>query len=384
MISFKSKFLFIVLLAICFVSFGIVFFKQKNNTSSFCSTMNFVNIEKIAIGYDGATVYAIDNGGRLIEFSTLTHAITQKTISKSTSRLMLGYAGKEIFLTVNNGDGFLSIIKVATNTLVTTIPIPANYFSYNDQVAVSPDWKKVYLIVKENNEDKVFIIDSTTKAVIGNIPVGYGAVFSLNIDGTKLYVLGRKLSIIDTLTNIVLNSIPLEGTASSVAINQDGTEIAVTISGDMNSSIKIIDAITNQISDSIEVKDITPEKPSPYGIYNVMPENVMFAPNGISAYAVDPFWHFGIVYVVDLNLRKVVSTIPLGSHTFSMAISPDGEKIYLLGVPFDGDKNVMTVIDAHTNSISSIIPVPDPEPTLPEMFEFWFKSAVKKIKGFCS
>jgi YVTN family beta-propeller protein len=119
-------------------------------------------------------------------------------------------------------------------------------------VAVSPDGKFVY--VAENYGNRVSVIDTFTNEVTDTITVGdspSGVAFSP--DGKYVYVTnngdmkvvaagGEKnypstVSVIDTATNTVTATIPGFNVASGVAFSLDGNSVYVTNSGGTTVSV---------------------------------------------------------------------------------------------------------------------------------------------------
>ena len=65
----------------------------------------------------------------------------------------------------NSDDDTVSVIDVATNTVVATVPVGSNPVA----VAVTPDGAFAY--VTNANDSTVLVIDSTTNTVVATVPV---------------------------------------------------------------------------------------------------------------------------------------------------------------------------------------------------------------------
>ena len=59
------------------------------------------------------------------------------------------------------------------------------------------------------------------------------------------------------------------------------------------------------------------------------------------------------VSVIDTATNTVVSTIPVGTTPFGVAVTPDGSKVYIA----NATSNTVSVIDTATNAVVSTIPV---------------------------
>jgi YVTN family beta-propeller protein len=76
-------------------------------------------------------------------------------------------------------------------------------------MTISLDGSSLYVTSPSSN--KVFIIDTSTNAVVNNIPIGASPIFpALTSDGTRLYTVNveNTVSVIDTATNTLVATIP--------------------------------------------------------------------------------------------------------------------------------------------------------------------------------
>jgi YVTN family beta-propeller protein len=89
----------------------------------------------------------------------------------------------------NEGDGTVSVIDTATNTVVGT-PIPVG--SAPTGVAVTPDGKHVYVTNLRSND--VSVIETTGNTVVAAVAVGLGPEgIAVTPDGKHVYVAGPGL-----------------------------------------------------------------------------------------------------------------------------------------------------------------------------------------------
>lgn len=107
----------------------------------------------------------------------------------------------------NPGDGTVSVIDTASNTVVNTIFIALSPLA----VAITPDGTRLY--ATSNQSATITVIDTATNAVVTTIPVGrnpLGVVFSP--DGARAYVedATEVFNVIDTATNTVVTHGPQE------------------------------------------------------------------------------------------------------------------------------------------------------------------------------
>ncbi len=113
--------------------------------------------------------------------------------------------------------------------------------------AATADGKKVY--VADSVYNIVSVIDTVTNTVIDTIPVGifpYGV--TVTHDGKKVYVTNRKgkivgfvnrntVSVIDTSTNTVTTTVPVGNNPFEIAVTHDGAKVYVTNADDNTISV---------------------------------------------------------------------------------------------------------------------------------------------------
>ena len=125
------------------------------------------------------------------------------------------------------------------------------------------------------------------------------------------------------------------GSPGDVAISRDGTRAYV--SNGASNSISVIDTATDSVFDTIQVGDT--------------PSNLAVTPDGKFLYVMIAI---GTVQVVDTAQRTIVANIPVGG-TGDIAITPDGARAYVaagLVVVIDTATNV--VIHSFTPEAASI------------------------------
>jgi YVTN family beta-propeller protein len=102
-------------------------------------------------------------------------------------------------------------------------------------------------------------------------------------------------------------------------------------------TVSVIDTKTGKVTDSITVGK------APYGI--------VFSPDGTRAYVTN---HFGnTVSVINTKTRTVTATIPVGIDPWSIAITPDGKHVYTANDGGPSDPTV-SVITTKTRKVATI------------------------------
>lgn len=153
--------------------------------------------------------------------------------------------------------GAVSVIDTATSLAVDTIALDAAFVT---TVAVSPDGSRVYATgeAKEGGE-KVWAIDTATKTVIKATDIGLGSYgIGITPDGTRLYIAcytTNDVWVIDTATMSSVKDTPITFAEKQdfydLVVSGDG-KYAYTANGETK-SVSVINTATNAVEDSISV-----------------------------------------------------------------------------------------------------------------------------------
>lgn len=109
-------------------------------------------------------------------------------------------------------------------------------------------------------------------------------------------------------------------------------------------------------ADAAAVQQIPGENPqgAAAGLAIGGPVAVALSPDGAIAYVVET-GSPGALLVVDLHIRRILGTVPLGNESFALAVSPDGKEIYAANFGSD----TISVVDADARRVVATIPVGD-------------------------
>ena len=209
-----------------------------------------------------------------------------------------------------------------------------------------PCENRVYVSNSYNNS--VSVIDTVTNQVIATIPVGLAPINpTIAPDGKRVYVSnsqGGTISVIDVKTNTVIDEIHPDGEEpSGLAFTPFGRTLVVTLLGD---------AVSDQgWIQEIDLKSGKKSKLIPVG---AQPERLGLSPLGNRAYVVNI--GDGSLSVVDLWGGKVIEQMPLGRLAFNILVSPLGHRVYVGVIGL----NHIAVIDGYTNTLETPIPAVSP------------------------
>ncbi len=239
---------------------------------------------------------------------------------------------------VTNANGnTVSVIDVATNAVVATVPVGTT----PEGVAVTPDGTLVY--VTNTLDDTVSVIDAATNTVTATVVVGsrpFGVAVTPN--GTRVYVaneLSNAVSVISTATNTVTATVLVGLDPRGVALTPDGTRVYVA---NFNSNtVSVISTATNTVTATV------PVGPGPIG--------VAATPDGARVYVANQTSN--TVSVISTATNTVIATVPVGGPTAEpaggVAVTPDGTRVYVA----PGPSSTVSVISTATNTVTATVPV---------------------------
>jgi YVTN family beta-propeller protein len=248
--------------------------------------------------------------------------------------LGIGVADAAPFAYISNfGGSTVSVIDIATNTVVATVPVGAAPAG----VAVNPAGAFVY--VANQNSNNVSVIDTGTNTVVATVPVGAAPTgVAVNRAGTFAYVanlLSNNVSVIDTTSDTVVATVPVGASPVGVAVNRAGTFAYVT--GSLSSDVSVINTSTNTVVATVVVGH------APYGI--------AVNPAGTFAYVASGNDHS--VSVIDTAINAVVATVPMVGNPIGIAVNAAGTFAY---VTVQGSDTI-SAINTATNTLVTTLPV---------------------------
>ena len=238
------------------------------------------------------------------------------------------------------------VLDTGTNTVVDT----TGALSGIDDplgIALTPDGTRAYVTLQFS--DSVSVINTLSNTVMATIPVGNEPIYpAITPDGTRVYLANAQsndLSVIDTGTNTVSATLAMGTEPLGVAITADGKKAYVSNFG--SNEIKIID--TDPASGTFHTV---------IGTFPVSggPSGLLFSPDGTRLYVDRDSANAVAVYNTANN--SLLATIPVGTQPMGLMLTPDGSRLYVANY---GSDNV-SVINTATNSVIATIPTaPKPQ-----------------------
>ena len=211
-----------------------------------------------------------------------------------------------------------------SNTVIATVPVGDRPIALD----MTPDGTRVY--VANEGSDTVSVLDTATNGVVATVPVGdRPSDVQVTPDGREVWVANAgtpAVSVIDTATNTVTGTEPLGFGQHGIAFSPDGSRAYVTLAND---TMAVVDTATRTLITTT-------------GFVGHSPHAVEVLPDGSKIYVADSVMS---VRVVDAATLAVVKTIPIGGHVTSLAVHPDGTRVYA------GTQSYVTTIDTATDTV---------------------------------
>lgn len=246
--------------------------------------------------------------------------------------------GRNAYVT-NLHNGSVSVIDIATNTLIDTIfgfPSPQS-------VAITPDSR--YAFVAAAGIGSVVVIDTTSNTIVATISgLGYTSSIAITSNGKYAYVTNdASVTVIDTSTFAIKPTPALQNAFPTgpdfIAISPKGKHAYVATLFD--GTVHVIDIKTNTLLDT----------PGLNGQFSDI-QSLTVTPNGKYVYVTSGLTH--TVNVIEIATNTVLSTPNLTSafdFPVSVGITPDSRSAYVV----NAGGNSVSLIDIATNTI---VPTP--------------------------
>jgi len=231
-------------------------------------------------------------------------------------------AGKGVYV-ANTGKNTVSVLDPVTGGVVKTIAVGGSPTA----LVASADGSSVW--VANTSSNTVSRINTTTNAVVATTQVGW-TPRALAVSGSTLWVANagsNTVSRINTATNAVVATTQVGWTPYGITVSRDGSQVYVT-NRDSN-SVTRISTTTNAV-----VGTITDIGPGPVAV---------LATAG-RAYTVN--YNGNYVAVFDTVSNQGVNMIPVGTKATSMAFSPDSSVLYVTNT-----NDTVTVIDVRSETV---------------------------------
>lgn len=238
---------------------------------------------------------------------------------------------------VNDSSSITAYIsKGTTGKIVVTSP---NGTTTSDSVFTFGIGHTAYAYITNGGDGTVSVINTQTNKVVDTIIVGNSTSYiTTKVDGTKVYVSNSgtsTVSVINTSSNTVTATIPVGRNPDGLCISPDGSKVYVANNG--GSTMSVINTASNSVTATI------PGLNSPWG--------VAVSTDGSKVYVTNA--NGNTLSVIDATSNTIATTVQVGDIPLYVTLNPSGKYIYVGNF---GDQTI-SVIDAATNTITATIPV---------------------------
>ncbi len=191
--------------------------------------------------------------------------------------------------------------------------------------------------VANTGSSTVSVIDTTTNTILDSVAVGsipWGV--AVNPAANRVYVTNRDsntVSVIDTTTNTVVATVGVDVAPYGVAV--DPAANRAYVANFVGHTVSVIDTTTNTVVASVPVAD------GPIG--------VAVNPAANRVYVVG--YYYSTVSVIDTTTNTVVATVGVANYSGLVAVDPAANRVYVT----NQEHNTVTVIDGMTNTVMAIV-----------------------------
>ena len=253
----------------------------------------------------------------------------------------------------NEASGDLTIIDLATQTVVSTIPLGKRPRG----IAASPDGTLLYVALSgsppappgvdettlppaDRSADGIGVVDVRKQKLIKVMTSGTDPEeLAVSHDGTRVFVANEdagQLSVIDTGSGQIVDRFKIGDEPEGVTVHPVNGNI-VYVTSEEDSAVYVVDVVAKKVVKRIEV--------------GPRPRSVAFVPDGSRAYV--PSENGGTLSVIDTKRMVVVKTIKLGDGMRPMGtvMAKDGKHLY---TSIGRSKMVLTIDTATDGVVGSV------------------------------
>jgi DNA-binding beta-propeller fold protein YncE len=169
----------------------------------------------IATSGNGKTVYALTGAFQdfsgIVVIDTATLTITGHIpLPSPLGEIAVSPDGLTAYVTGGGSTNYLTVVDLAQGQISGQFPVPGPVYSI-----VSPDGKYIY--VGTDYMASITVLDRATGSVLSKTPVPPSVQMALTADGSTIYTSGSAVTVFDTATRAVVNSIQTAGATYGIA-----------------------------------------------------------------------------------------------------------------------------------------------------------------------
>ncbi len=290
----------------------------------------------VVLSSPGATSQNVAVTG-IVNPSLLVNSVANQTVNNGAFTTAINFTGSTTaaFNWVNNTPGIglpasgagnipsfkgVNTTGAAVTATVTVAPVPA-----------------VFAYVANAGSNTVSVINTSTNTIFATIPVdAQPEGVAVSADGSRVYVTctaSNTVTVINTLTNTVVASIPVGPGLYGLAVSPDGKNVYAASGG--NNSIYVINTATNSVTASIPV--------------GLLPVSLCVSADNSKLYVANH--SSNTISVINTATNAIISTVPVGIGPEGTVLSPDGNTLYVANT----QQNTISVINTNTGAVTATI-----------------------------
>jgi YVTN family beta-propeller protein len=238
-----------------------------------------------------------------------------------------------------------AIIDTADQRVVGTMPVLGN-------IAAAQDGRSLYV-----SSGVISVVETATNLVTSTIPVEGAGRIALAPDGRLAYVASYasasrtwSIAVVDMVNRSIVTTIPTQATSlAGPAVSPDGQFVYLA---DRNrSTVSVIATATNSMVASFPVGESYPAFGPNY------PSDIAFTPDAATAYVTNE--QSATVSVIDTASNTLTKNILAHQDPGSIVMTPDGTKAYVdMRGFYHIDPHRLDVIDTALNRVTNTIDLP--------------------------
>jgi len=187
----------------------------------------------------------------LFQLSVFGRTVSRVPVGKSPDFVAVNSVTNRIYVS-NSGDGTVSVVDGATNTVIATITVGGQPLG----IAVNPGTNMVYVALFAGLDSKVDVIDGRSNTVTQTIDVPGATYLHVNPSTNLIYCSDsdNTVRVIHGTTNSVIATVAFTNVVEDLAIDvkRNLTYVAV---GTVPPSVAVIDGSSLQVSNTFSISD---------------------------------------------------------------------------------------------------------------------------------
>lgn len=235
---------------------------------------------------------------------------------------------------------------VAINTKTDEIEWSCDIGNNPHGLAVTPDGRFVYVTIfgTTRSQSKTDVVDTRLRRRIKSLDTGAGAHVAYAPNNAHVYAtswFGQEVSVIDTETQEIVQTIPFPGMVRPIAVDKDEQWLYTALSG----------------FHGFIVADLEKGLPTKLVEHPPFPQDAKIPYNNTPVHGLEirpgekELWVTSVInnkiYIYDLPRCKLSAVIPTGTWPNWIVFSPDGERAYVTNAMDD----TVTAINAGTKEV---------------------------------